>query len=571
MMQRLRLPALLLLSLGATAAHADRMTTKDIVKVAPENGMPAVGPIKPTWCDAVGDDNGSGGWTSLVRHSDTTSNRTSSVWDSRVNGIRSTCHDPDNPAFQAQVGMYVQRWVNETGASPQLLASYFKLVAEKKEEALGKATCEKIPPVEEGSARDKELRRMELHVLGCSNAGDFSLPVHIGLNRRDLFTAWHFDRTEAPPSQVIGLGRVLHCVTPEKPVPSDLARWAVCRMELAQLDAARIDAELKAAGHNELARNYAQQAFATATMLGRVLDKELAAATAKDPDVKTVVDAAAAGWKQWVADYAANKALVDAAIAYEDKFEGIRKSAAKNCLPSLTGTLGQIATRGKGTVEEVLRTAVSGLNPIVISHLQRCMESDVTPKYGRNLTALMLQLALEWGAPTRGPRTAAAVAMSKAAATIAADRTSFPWKPTDVGVSAPWATHKSELGHVDREGEVASMKADGDKIVVTFKTVKFKEQEQFCQDTNKIVMWSADGTPIYARNCKYTGRVVTRDLTAEPFWMWKHVAGGITKGTVVKVIGGGLIAGVPDEGYPVEVWSKDGKKLLGVMGLEVKP
>lgn len=542
------------------------MTAKDVVKVAPENGMPAVGPIKPSWCDAAGEENMTASWHALINYGEN-----ASLWENRELALRAACRDLGNPAFQAQVGMYVQRWVNETGATPQQLASYFKLVVEGKEEAQAKATCAKIPPVEEGSKRDKELRRMELNVLGCSNAGDPSIPLHASLNRRDSFDDWNFDRTEQPPSQLIGLGHVLHCVPSGRPAPSDLAAWAVCRMELAQLDSAKLDAELKAAGHNEIARSYAQQAFATATMLGRVLEGQLQAAMAKDPDVKTVVDAAAAGWKQWVADYTANQALVDAAIAYEDKYEGIRKSAAKGCLPGLTGVLARINASTKGaTTEDVMRSATSGINPIVIAHLQRCLESDVTPKYGRNLAALMLQLALEWGPPTRGPRTAAAVAMSKAAATIAADRPTFPWGPREVGVSAPWPTNKHELGHVDREGEVASVKADGDRLIVTFKQVTFKEREMFCKETSKIVMWAADGTPIYARDCKYTGRVVTRDVTAEPFWTWKHVAGGIAKGTVVRATGGGLIAGVPDEGYPVEVWSKDGKKLLAVMGMEVK-
>ena len=163
---------------------------------------------------------------------------------------------------------------------------------------------------------------MELNVLGCSNAGDPSIPLHASLNRRDSFDNWNFDRTEQPPSQLIGLGHVLHCLPSGPPAPSQLAGWAVCRMELAQLDSAKLDAELKAAGHNEIARIYAQQALATAKMFGRVLEGQLQAAMAKDPDVKTVVDAAAAGWKQWVVDYTANQALVDAANAYEDKYEG---------------------------------------------------------------------------------------------------------------------------------------------------------------------------------------------------------------------------------------------------------
>ena len=39
--------------LAPATAAAQRMTMADVVKVAPENGMPAVGKWKPTWCDAV--------------------------------------------------------------------------------------------------------------------------------------------------------------------------------------------------------------------------------------------------------------------------------------------------------------------------------------------------------------------------------------------------------------------------------------------------------------------------------------------------------------------------------------
>jgi hypothetical protein len=554
--------------LAPATAAAQRMTMADVVKVAPENGMPAVGKWKPTWCDAVGDDGTGGGFRSLVRH---TEGRY--LWDSFAQAAERTCTDPDNEAFQAQVGMYMQRWVNDTGASAKQIAEFITLRVDKdKWEAQNKATCEKLPPIEEGSDRLKTLRRYELRVLGCSTFGDPTTPRHLAVEGvsadADL---WTFDRGEQPESQVLAIGRLINCFGYDKIGPHQLAGWAVCRLEVPQLDQGKLEAELKAAGHNDFARIIASQAMAYVKMRGREYEAAAQAAMGKDPDVKVLFDAAEAGWKQWQADYAAARPAMDAAMAYEEKFYGLRKSAAKGCFAGLGGLLkGVMAGRKGASIEEVMTIATSGVGPVMLEHLTACMSADLPPGVGGEAVPIyMLKEMLAWGPPARGPRVAAQVALSKAAATIAADRTGFAYGNDVASVDArsPLAgrTFARTMPRIDQSGEVASLKVEGDKVKVTFKPVKFKDKEMSCTETSKIIMWSGDGTPIYARNCRYTGRTVVRDLTAQPFWTYKHFAGGIKKGVVVK-----YFSGVYEEGYPVEVWSKDGKTLLAVMGLEAK-
>jgi hypothetical protein len=217
-------------------------------------------------------------------------------------------------------------------------------------------------------------------------------------------------------------------------------------------------------------------------------------------------------------------------------------------------------------VEDVVTRATSGIGPILLEQMASCVRADVTGKYSGDVMAVgMLLEVIRWGQPVRGPRLAAMTEMSKTAATISADRTGFAYNEKVIYISArsPIAERHfiRQMPRIDQEGQVAAVKINGNEATIEFKKVTFKERESSCSETSKIIMWSG-GTPIYERNCKYTGNVVTRDITAPAFTTYKHFLAGIKPGVVVK-----YQEGTPGEGFPVEVWSKDGKTLLAVMGM----
>ncbi len=546
-------------------ARADRMTAKDVVKVAAAPGLPTVGKWKPTWCGQLGGDgNGYGG---LVR--DTQSQY---IWDQLPQAIERTCLDPDNEAFQTQLGMYMQRWVNETGASPKQIAEFLTLWADEDDrKAQGAATCAKLPELDEAPSRAKAFRHAERAVFGCTSANDAGAPLHI--DSRDSEPnefAWHFDRSAAVPSQVVGLYRLLKCVGDGgEATMHELTRWATCRLDLGQVSQRALEAELKAGGHNEFARITATQALATVTMRARALETVLVAKTGADPELKSVlIDAATAGWKEWEAAYTENQAAVDAAWAYEDKFFGIRKSAAKGCLPEVETVFKDAIGKRKGaTVQELIDAGTGGVGGVILEHLRSCLAAEGLERHAALVTAL-----IESGMPVRGPRTAAQVAMMKVVGPIVSDRPGFALTADmlDLNVRSPGVVGSGRLKtwYPDGGAEVKSVKVKDGKLFVTFKTVTSKEQERECTPTSRIVMWRPDGTPIYAENCRYTGRTVTHNDTATPFWTLPVLGSGIKVGAYVKVSTFGNQIDGASEGVPVEVWSnKDMKKLVAVFGL----
>lgn len=80
-------------------------------------------------------------------------------------------------------------------------------------------------------------------------------------------------------------------------------------------------------------------------------------------------------------------------------------------------------------------------------------------------------------------------------------------------------------------------------------------------------MFSADGTPIYHRNCKGTGRRVQKSSTTEPFFTYPQMAEGIAPGAFVRYRTGSNYVNFVFEGTPIEVWSgKDAKRLIATLG-----
>ncbi|MEZ4403653.1 MAG: hypothetical protein R3B06_26755 [Kofleriaceae bacterium] len=551
-------------ALVATPPAQAQVTASNLVKVAPENGVPAVGPVKPTWCDEVGANQ-----TGL--HHATANDNLWSYFD-RAAGM--TCQDPDDPLFQQQVGYYLQRWANVTGATTAQLREFLALRVGDWD-AQRDAACAAVPALEEGTARAIVFRKHEREVLGC----DGNPPHHIGGSRGlDGTATWHFDRTAEVPSQVAAIHHIQSCLTSDREVRMyHLVRWAVCRLDLPQLDDAKLAAEIKAAGYNDYARIITTQAMSTVRLEARRMEQIFLAKAQQDPELKAVlIDAPARGWKAWEAAVAAQRPAVEAAWAYEDKFYGPRVSAAKGCLDAVQDHLRLArSTRAGKTRAELLTAATAGVGPIFLEQLRQCYTVEGAAG-GAQAVATMIQ----WGPPVRGPRTAAHVAMSAAAATVVADRPGFPIDGTilNLDVTSPGAmgNNVDNFGQPQQGGEVKSVTRRDGKVFITFKSTTWTEAERRCTPTNRILQWRPDGTPVYGETCRATGRKVAHTDTVQPIWILPAFAAGIKPGVFLLYRDSGDYFIGPDNrpqfgGYPVEVWkNKDQKQLIAAVGLEAK-
>lgn len=538
-------------------ARAEGLSRDAVEKVAPGPGLSKVARLAPTWCDDIDADSdpphafGALGRAIGNDYLDTTIDV----------AVKAVCAAPDDPVMQEQLASYVQRWVNATGETPAEILGYLAAHAhpdvweKQKDEA-----CARTAVSEEASPREATFARMSRGVLGC-NGGDLLSDDH---------ELWQMDRTAAPPSQLLLVHLVRSCVRSAD--VTDLwtvARYATCRADAKQLDQAKLVAEL--AGASEFTRVTAIQELATTRYKASQLEKALQAKVGSDDELRgLLLDTPERAWKAWQAEYDANKAIFDEVYAYEDRFHGARRSAAKGCLaPAYAAFKGYLAKQKASTTEEVVAAATSYTGGALLAYVWSCNQIE-----GREMATSMTEQLIKAGLPRRGPRFAAAVAMGEVLSRIVADRPKFPITGAMIGADfeadvptgrsqADWSAHEA--------GTVAKVSPKGDKVLVSFKTETWQEDEMICQETNRIAMFSGDGTPIYQRNCRGTGRKVTRSSTSEPFLTWPELTDGISAGTFVRYNTGADREDNVFIGVPLEVWkSKDAKALVALLGVKAR-
>lgn len=563
-----RLALALALATSATAAAEPVLVADQLIVVKPEAGAPTIGKWKPSFCGRVVSEN------TVARQLGRMI--ASSLFDHQERAIAAMCVAPDDAVFQEQVGYYLQAWANLTGQTATELDEYFsKLANPERWRREHEATCKRVAIGEEASEREQTLGAMTKAVLGCGYEAQTGTPYHFSGTAPNSLNhmLWHFDRSAEVPSQLTAIYRVLECARGADPDDAaDVMHFAPCRLDARQLDAKQLVAELAAQGHNDYARVTALQALATAKRRAARLEQALLARTAKDPDLKEVlIDAPARAWKEWAQLVEANRAALAAAQAHEDKFFGPRKSAAKGCLAATHAALaGFVRAANSRDDIALLQVATSPIGARLLEAARSCNQIE-----GRALVTTALAEVAHWGLPRRGPRFLMHVAMGEALSKILADRPRFPLEGAVVAadLTGPVETGEANVPELNwmRVGKVAAVTKSGERVVVTFKTEKWTEDERECKETGRIALFSSDGTPVYHRDCRNTGNKVERSSTAEPFWTWATMASGIAPGTFVRYRTGTTQEGGVFEGIPVDVWaSRERKQLIAVMGMPAK-
>ena len=517
-------------------------------KVAAAPGRPTVGRVRPPWCASVNVE-GSAGAQVLITYIDAGLAGESAFFDSASNAAVAMCVDPDYPRAQDVASAYIQLWVNATGASPQAVSDWLATMADddKHDEEI-QATCKRWDNLSNESDRDRDLQGLVASLFSCPGPG-VRAPI------------WHLDREGNPPV-LMTMARLQQCARGDDINIQFLTAWAACRPEVALLSAAKLDAELTGGNFNASARASLKLDFETLQARIAMLDTELEKQAGSDPALRAVlIDAPAKAWAEWQAGYQAHRAEVDAARAYEEVWFGNSKSAKRGCLAKAQASFASyVRSKPWQSVDEMAALATDPIGGILAEYLRQCLVAEGDAQGEAMITALIAS-----GMPRRGPRFAVAIGMRAALAEVMSDRERFAIQPDFLDIPMGGDVVGSGFSYrmrADYSGVVSKVEPKGDRVIVSFKAERWSEDERECIETNKIIGWRPDGTPMYRQNCRYTGKKVQRESQAYAFHLPKELAGGIKPGVFVEYSTGSEYTDKIFNGVAVHVWADNQKKKL---------
>ncbi len=532
--------------------------------VAPAPGAPKIGPTRPSWCDAVpadklANDPDLASVTSMTRHA-----AEGYWWSGAARPAQLACAAPDEPEIQAQIGHYLQKWANLTGLDAAGLTPFMKyFVVAEADEAARVETCATVTLDDEASARDRALFKLRQRMFGC--VPNQPHPTWFGGSYDfDMAVSWHYDADEAPPSEIARTQLVLECLKiGDGEVGEDqMVSYAVCGADARALDAKRLERELE--GMSDWAKVRARVAHAAARYRAARYAAAAKALAKQDEAWQTLAfDVPAKATKAWKAMRDANAAAIDAARAYEAKYDGPSKKAAQGCWKAAWGHVVRHVQAAKPrTVEAAQAALMDPVGTILVGHAAACAERE-----GDALGHATLMRFYGAARPSRGPRAAVAFALADAAAEIAADRTRFGVKPESFKglFTGSDPVVKGGGGGLYRiadasQGVIASIEDAGDNVRVTFKAIMIEVNDYDCVDTNKLQSIDEHGNLHYEQKCRKTGSHKENTANA-PVTVPAKWAATLAKGRYARFGGGGL---------PVEVWKDEGQKtLVAYMGIEL--
>jgi hypothetical protein len=551
-----------------------------MITVEPAAGMSAVAPRAPGWCDR------------LSKHEVATSRMiwvTSRMqalveerywWATTREILGPLCGNPEDAAVQQQTAYLYQWWVNRTGLAPEQLDGLFRyfatfpgsdraLYAESMAEA-----CRAFPePGDEASDRDRLLARATRASLGCADSD--GTPYWVGRSSTDDLY-WHLDAAEAPPSELVRAHAVLQCLgDPDAIEDGELAAYAACGADARAIDPAALEREI--AGYHELAQAHARLTVAAARRVAARYQAVARARADADPAWQTLLfDAPAAGWNAWTAAYRADQKMIDAARAYEVRYGGPSRKAAKGCWDDAWGHFtAHVAKAEADSLDEAKRAMTDLTGTILLEHVVACADAE-----GQAQIFTVLGQLFDRARPARGPRYAAYFAVLDALGEILADRSKFPVEPqalayyyrdrSPVARSGWGNVSELDLAREDGGGVVKKTKRDGDGVRVEFKTDRWKQSIWNCTPNNRILQYRPDGTPVYDSDCTYGGKQWVEE-THDPIWIPAAMAGGIGLGTFVRAATSIDRHGDAWDAIPVEVWAdKERAKLTAYLGVELR-
>ncbi|MBK9036593.1 MAG: hypothetical protein IPL61_35980 [Myxococcales bacterium] len=394
--------------------------------------------------------------------------------------------------------------------------------------------------------------------------------------------SYWIDRAAEPPDELVRLTWVLRCLNPGAssidPATADraLGRWAVCGHDAVKLDRRAFDRAVDALKLSPLARVRAREMFAYTRKLLTSYQAGWKALVSTDPAYARILETPAQGFAAWVKLRATNKAALDQAFAMEDAFRDADPRTLTTCGETLREALQQhVASRAPTTKDDVVDAVNDDVGQPLLKALVACDSMQ-----GRHALADTEHKLLGLGRSRRGPRTAAFWATLDVVSEIAAEKFRFPVQPGTFGGPLPaidrdhdwmvkaWeATFNQINWDRDQKGQVAKVVAKGDGVVVSFKTVSWKEPVWSCKETNRVNRILPDGRVEYRESCVAKGTQTVKN-TPRTAWIRKDLASGIKPGVFMSM----RLDLKPDpaQGFPLEVHADQAQtKLRAYWGFPV--
>jgi hypothetical protein len=557
----------------------DRNTICTMITVDPAPGVAKIAPRAPGWCELMSKNE-----LARARTIQATSAMEQLVaekywWSTTRSALGPLCVNPSDKAVQQQTAYLYQWWTNRTGLAPEQLDGLFRYFAMTPAgdgtlygESMAEA-CKAFPaPKEEASERDRLLAMATRASLGCDDSDGAPYWVRGG-SGEDI--TWHLDASEAPSSELARAYAVVQCLgEPDTIEDRNLGAYAACGMDARALDPKALDREID--GWHELAQAHARLTMAAARRAAARYDAVARAKAKEDPAWQALIyDAPAKGWKAWAAAYQASRSEIDAARAYELKYGGPSRKAAKGCWDdawvSFRDHVGKARAR---TLDDAKRAMTDVAGTILLEQLTMCADAE-----GQELTTAIFGQLFDRARPTRGPRYAAYFAVLDALNELLADRDRFPLEPqslafhfrgrSPISRSGYGNLTELDLARDDGGGVVKKVKKEDGGVRVEFKTERWKEGVYNCKQNNRILQWRPDGTPVYDSDCTYAGKQWV-ERTHDPIWIPASMAEGIKPGTFVRSATSIDRHGDAWNSIPVEIWAdKDRNALVAYLGVEL--
>ncbi len=360
------------------------------------------------------------------------------------------------------------------------------------------------------------------------------------------------DALGAKITQAGRLGFISHCIDGN----SKAVEWAMCQGDIAALDMAKLNAELRAdkaaGGFEKMTIRMIADDYIRHRLPAHAADvKKL---TGKDPAYGKLFELADKTRKDWDGLYKTDAALLDLAAAMDDANATKSRHALEGCddktwkawqtavaaIPAKTfagmhDDLENMNFMYPRALAAVL-TNVEAYNAAVAYTL--CHSDD------KGFFSKMLSIGLSRWPGERGPRNATVVAAMRAGIELD-DR------DAKLDFPDPYRTWFGPLdgGHSGGGfGAVSKVKADAKKTHLEFAPVPVK-QDQCTKEvtTHRIEMIRDNGDVVYERQC-LASKIVTVNHASQPTDVDARFATGLKGGMVVSVIEGVLLAAWPTNG-----------------------
>ncbi|MDQ3296736.1 MAG: hypothetical protein M3619_09140 [Myxococcota bacterium] len=477
---------------------------------------------------------------------------------------KAACDKPRDGERQKIVAEWAAAYKASFGATDQDFVEVmtFGIMPQAEGNALEEEQCAPYKVKnEEATAEERTLRDAEAQVLGCGREPDENL-------------LYWLDKPVITEVQRTAL--VNKCIYGD-PAKEDKSRgeFAFCMMDMKRLDRATFDKELAGMKLNLYGKVSAVQNFQIAKAKASFLLKKYAALAEKDEEWKRLLAAPEAGWQLWVKTYEANKPAFEAIKKFDAKAAKGSKKALAGCGAELHALFHEHMSKKKAkSFEDAQKLATDMVGYPLLIALMRCDAAEA-----RYLPVAAAQdLFMNQAKAHRGPRFESYDMTLTVLNDIRADREKFPLErtypsPPSTGRQLWYKAYEQTFNKISYDkgvGQIKDVSKKGDMVLVTFKTVKWKEQEAYgCVNTRRIYRIRDDGTLEYEQRCKF--KTVGRSSTQEPVSVPANFAKGLAPGMMVDLMidsgrGEGKAAG--KIGIPKGVYKDpDKKKFIGTFGV----